>query len=184
MVKKEIWMSRAAAIRWYTCFNPQGGEKTAIVQAGKTFMVTPLERQMNQDAVHAKEADPFTNGTFTLVTSTEDTQMDEIRSLNSVPDQEIVDAVKAAKEGNPNKIQNFIDEVDSHMTMGRIYEMLLVENAPQDLVARTQARMAVLEEVLTDDEGNPILQEKVTTLVGGGTPERAKDGRPKKSWIE
>lgn len=174
-VVKELWKNEAAGMRWVTVFDPVGNPKSQIVHPGKTFLVSPLERQVNQDAVHAKGADLFTNGTFTLVRATEETVADEIESVNSLSDDEIEAAIAKVKQGDTSALDLMIEVTYSHITASRIYEALVVADVAQSWVSMAKTKMDSLEETLTDDQGNPIVSERVRTGVGTNVSHDEKD---------
>lgn len=174
-VVKELWKNEAAGIRWVTVFDPVGNPKSQVVHPGKTFLVAPLERQVNQDAVHAKEADLFTNGTFTLVRPTDETVANEIESVNSVSNESISEAIEKVKKGDTSALELMIEVTYSHITASRIYEALVVADVAQSWVTMAKTKMDSLEETLTDDQGNPIVSERVRAGVGTNVPHDEKD---------
>ena len=89
----EVWQNTTAGLRWAEVTDRQGRQTSRIVKGGRTFLITPFERQLNQDAAASAELDHFRNGTFVLVKAATDTDMAEIESADSLTDAEVLGIV-------------------------------------------------------------------------------------------
>lgn len=146
---REVWKNVSPGLRHYITLDPIGNQTSTTVQPGRTFTITPLERQLNQQAVYDPKADLFRNGTFVLVKETEDTLTDEIVSPNSVSDAEIEEAVHEALAGDPVRVELMLERVSSTTTAQRILEELVLQDAPQSLVE-------LAKEIVDKFEDKPI----------------------------
>ena len=155
-ITKEIWKNVSAGLRHYIALNAIGEQTSKTVRAGRTFTLTPLERRLNQEAVYDPKVDPFRDGTFLVVKETDDTEMDEILSPNSVTDGEIEDAIREAIGGDPIPIEAMIERIEGINTAQRIYEEAVAMDAPASVVEHAKAKVESLEERPTGVDGQPI----------------------------
>lgn len=158
----EIWKNVAAGMRYYRSLDAMGRETTSLVQAGRTFSLTPLERQLNQEMAASKQLDMFLNGTFLLVQASDDTNMDEIQSPNSITDREIVTVVQETKGGDLRPLKKLMKLVDSYHTAQRILEELVVEDAPQSAVSLAKQKV----EELTEKPNVPMVDVETVSMPG------------------
>ncbi len=131
--KIEVWKNSAAGMRWYKILDRQGFEHGKTVQGGRTFTLTAFDRQINQDLAATPEQDLFRNGNFVLIKKAEDTQMDEIESPDSFTDAELTTLVHEilAKD---KTIEAAIHFIESPVTLGRLMEELVIEDAPKSAI--------------------------------------------------
>lgn len=155
-VAKELWRNVTAGVRHYIKLDPIGNQTHGVVQPGKTFTISPIERRLNQEAAYADKADLFRNGTFILVEGSEQTSEEEIESINSITDAQIVAAVEAALGGNNQPIEAMIRAVDSYVTCQRIVEELVVQDARQSLVDAAKRRLSDLTDRPLGPDGKPM----------------------------
>lgn len=137
--KIEVWKNSAAGMRWYKILDRQGFEHGKTVQGGRTFTLTAFDRQINQDLAATPEQDLFRNGNFVLIKKANDTQMDEIESPDSFTDAELTTLVHEilAKD---KTIEVAIHFVESPVTLGRLMEELVIEDAPQSAIDAVRAK--------------------------------------------
>jgi hypothetical protein len=130
----EVWKNTAAGMRWYTTLDRLGNEKGKTVQGGRTFTLTPFDRQMNQDNAASPEQDLFRNGSFVLIKPAKETIMGEIESSDSLTDAELETMVHEVMAENVT-IEAAVHFIDSPVTLHRIAEQLVISDAPQSAVA-------------------------------------------------
>ena len=155
-VERELWKNVSAGLRHYIMLDPVGHQTHGLAQAGRTFTLTPLERQLNQQAAHAPEADLFRNGTFVLIKETDDTVPDEIQSPNSISDAEITEAVHEALAKNPVPIELMLEQCTSVVTAQRILEELVVQDASASLVEQAKAKVVEFSDRPIGPDGKPM----------------------------
>ncbi len=129
----EVWKNTAAGMRWYKILDRQGREVGKTVQGGRTFTLAPFDRQINQDEAASPEQDLFRNGNFVLIKAAEDTNMDEIESSDSFTDAELSALVHEilAKD---KTIEQVIYPIESPVTLGRLMEELVIEDASKSAI--------------------------------------------------
>lgn len=140
----EVWRNTAAGSRWYQSFDLQGRTTSKVVAGGKTFTLTAFERQINQEAAAEPHMDLFRNGTFVIVRPSEDTVLDEIQSPESMTDEEIEAGVRAVMYENAD-LDAWLEGVSSPITLRRVYEQLVIEDAPNTIVSKMKVRMNEVE---------------------------------------
>lgn len=139
--RMETWLNTSMGFKWYKCFNAQGIETTKVVQGGKTFTVTTLERQINQEASSPNQ-DLFRNGTFVLKRASADTQVEETESPNALTDGQIEEIQRDATYGNL-KLDGYLAQIDSPVTLSRLYEAFVLDEASKTAdVAAIKARIS------------------------------------------
>lgn len=153
---KELWKNVAQGTRHYVRLDPIGNQTHGVVQPGKTFTITPLERRLNQEAAYATKADMFLNGTFILLQACEDTVLSEIESDDAVSDEELEDAVRSAGEGDTVGIELMMERVESLVTAERILEELVVQDARQSLVDAAKRKVSDYTERPLGPDGKPM----------------------------
>jgi hypothetical protein len=136
LVEKELWKNVAPGLRYYMILDVMGNQTHAVVQPGRTFSISPLERQLNQSAAYDPKADLFRNGTFVIVKKSGETIADEIESPNSISDQEIEDAVAELLGGDSVPIELMLERVSSAVTAQRLLEELGPDGQPMAVVER------------------------------------------------
>lgn len=141
--KIEVWKNTASGMRWVTVFDRQGRETNKIVQSGRTFTLTTLERQINQDKVATPEYDTFRNGTFVLIKPSDETDMDEIKSPNSFTETEMLELVHDAMAGS-KRLDKVLEQVTSLATLDRLMASLLIVDAPPELTNMVKDRISEL----------------------------------------
>ena len=155
----EVWLNTASGARWFRAMDLHGREKTKLVQAGRTFTLTTFERQLNQENVASPEQDLFRNGTFTLKKPSDETVVEEIRSPNAMTNAEVNEMVTELIHGSrtPEEILKF---VNSPVTLGRILEVLVVEDAPSKVIKVVKdmgAATPKMEPTRTRVEAEPVM---------------------------
>lgn len=120
----EVWRNVAKGMRWYTRFDPAGRETSGKVMGGKTFTVTPFERQLNQEKAATSELDAFRNGTFVLVRAAEETIKDEIESPDSLSKNEIESIVHQLLAA-PGDLPSILEDISSATTLDRLKEYMI-----------------------------------------------------------
>lgn len=169
---REVWKNTSAGMRHYITLDPIGNQTSRVVQAGRTFTITPLERQLNQEAVWDSSADLFRNGTFIMLKGTEDTNSDEVESPNSVSDSEIEEAVHEALGGDSVPIEAMLEKVSSVQTAQRVLEELVIQDAPASLVELAKAVVDKFTDKPLGPDGEPMeIPERETV----GSQETAGD---------
>lgn len=153
---REVWKNVSAGLRHYITLDPIGNQTSATVQPGRTFTLTPLERQLNQQAVWDPSADLFRNGTFVLLKATDDTIKDEIRSPNSLADSEIEEAVHEALGGETALLEEMLADVSSVDTAQRILEELVIQDGPKSLVDLAKETVDKFTERPVGPDGEPM----------------------------
>lgn len=131
---REVWKNVTPGLRYYIALDAIGNQTSKTVEAGRTFTISPLERQINQQAAYDPKVDLFRNGGFVLIQGTEDTNEDEIESPNSVSDAEIEEAVHEALAKNSVPVELMLAKTSSVTTAQRILEELVLQDAPASLV--------------------------------------------------
>lgn len=142
--KVEIWKNVSGGLRYYTGLDPMGRETTKLVQAGRTFSVSPLERQLNQQAVADPKFDLFTNGNFILIEEAAETIPEEVESPNSLSDSEIEQLVAQAKAGDSVPLEAAIERATSVMTAQRILEEMVLNDCVPSLTDLAKAKVEQL----------------------------------------
>lgn len=138
----EVWKNVAKGMRWITRFDVQGRESDAKIMAGRTFTLTPFERQINQEKAASPELDFFRNGTFVLVrgASGEDgTNEEEIQSPASLTNDEIEELVQRAL-ADPDDLDQILGELTSAVALDRILEFMVAYDAPTELIDKTREK--------------------------------------------
>lgn len=164
----EVWRNTAAGARWFQSFDLQGRSTSKVVQGGKTFTLTAFERQINQEAAADPAMDLFRNGTFVLVKPAEDTIIEEVQSPESMTDEEIESGVRAVMYEEGVKLRDWLDEVSSPITLQRVFEQLVVEDAPNTLITEIKDMI---------DEVQPGTPERVVVSTSTNAEESPKKGR-------
>jgi hypothetical protein len=139
--KLEVWKNNAAGFRWYKNHDRTGKESSGIVQGGRTFTITPFDRQVNQDMAANPDLDMFRNGTFTLVKAAEDTNEDEIQSPDALTEGEVL-ALSMDISASPESADHFLKGVNSPMALNRVLEQLVVDDAPKDAIQYVKDKIA------------------------------------------
>jgi len=137
--KVEIWKNSSAGMRWYKVLDRLGQQVGKTVQGGRTFTLTPFDRQLNQDEAASPEQDLFRNGQFVLIKAAQDTNMAEIESSDSFTDSELTALVHEilAKD---KTIEAAIHFIESPVTLTRLMEELVIEDAPASAIAIVKAK--------------------------------------------
>lgn len=164
--KVEVWRNTAAGMRWYIVFDLQGRETSKTVPGGKTFTVTTFERQINQERAASPEQDLFRNGTFVLAKASDDTDESEFASPNARTDAEIEAMVNEVVYGELD-VKAAIGDIDSIVTLGRILEALVIEDAKKSVIDQVKKKMKDL------DPAAPVERERVST---GNAPTTRQKG--------
>lgn len=154
----EVWKNTAAGMRWVKVLDRQNREVGKTIPGGRTFTISTFDRQNNQDMAAAPELDLFRNGTFVLVRQAEETQMDEIESSDSLTDAELAGLVHEIM-GKNTTVEAAIRSINSPVTLGRLMEALVIEDAPSSAIKVVRAKKnkiepgaAVEREVITPEE--------------------------------
>lgn len=163
----EVWKNTAAGMRWCVTLDRQGKSAEIIVRGGRTFPITPFDRQMNQDRAESANSDLFRNGTFVLVKAADETDMDEITSADSLTDNELI-ALSMEILADPDNIDFILGQIRSPIALQRIGERLLVDDAPDSAVKyvnekRKKFDKSVHAEVEHEVVSVPVEEKKVKT---------------------
>lgn len=147
VVGRELWRNVSPGLRYYITMDALGNQTHGVVQPGRTFTITPLERQLNQQASHSTKADLFRNGTFVLVQKTDETVEDEIDSPNSLADDDIERAVSIAiAEDDTVAFEAMVARMSSVVTGQRILEEVVLQDAPQSMVNAVKEKIEEISE--------------------------------------
>ncbi len=152
----EVWHNVTPGPKWYVCYDRQGRETTRVVGGGRTFVLSAFERQINQDMAASPEADLFRNGTFVLKKESEETDIAEISSPDALTDSEIDELVREVVHGDL-RIGDAIKEINSLVTLNRIFEVLVLEDASKSAIDGVKAKIAEL------DPSRPVERQLVAT---------------------
>jgi len=161
----EVWQNTSSGAKWYVCYDRQGRETTKVVKGGRTFTISSFERQINQDLAASPEMDLFRNGTFVLKKESAETDRAEIESPDALTDAEIEEMVREVMHGSVD-IADVIADISSLVTMNRIYEALVVEDASASTIEKVKTKIAEL------DPSRPIERTVVTTAPAAGIGDR------------
>lgn len=163
----EVWKNTAAGMRWIKVLDRQNREVGKTIPGGRTFTVSTFDRQSNQDMAAEPELDMFRNGTFVLVRPAEETQMDEIESSDSMTDAELAGLVHEimGKNVTPNQA---IRNINSPVTLGRLMEALVIEDAPSSAIKAVKAKRNKVE------PGVAVVEREVITPVEDYSPPMAE----------
>ena len=137
--KVEVWKNVAKGMRWYTKFDVAGRETDGKVLGGRTFTLTPFERQINQEKAATPELDLFRNGTFVLVRGATETNEDEIRSPSSLSQNELEGLVLEIL-ADPEQFDPILAEMSSPITIDRFKEFAIAHGLPTEMVDKIQAK--------------------------------------------
>ena len=137
----ELWKNTANGMRWYIEFDVRGAETTKTVTGGRTFTISTLARQVNQERAASPDMDLFRNGTFLLVKESDETNRDEIESPESITDEQIETMVNEVMAKNLT-IEEAIKGIESVVTLQRIYEQLVVEDASKAAIDTVKAKIS------------------------------------------
>lgn len=140
----EVWKNTAAGMRWVKVLDRQGREIGKTIPGGRTFTITTFDRQVNQDASAATSLDLFRNGTFVLIKGAEETNPDEVESSNSLTDAELATMVHEILAKNVTA-KNAIRDIESPVTLMRLLEALVLEDAPKSAVEAVKAKKNAVE---------------------------------------
>jgi hypothetical protein len=140
----EVWVNTAAGMRWIKVLDRQGREIGKTIQGGRTFTVSTFDRQVNQDAAAGPSQDLFRNGTFVLVKESGETNKDEVESSDSLTDAEMATMVHEILAKNMTAEQA-IRKINSPVTLGRLLEALVVEDAPKSSIDVVKAKQQGIE---------------------------------------
>lgn len=169
----EVWKNVTKGMRWFTRFNMQGVETDGRVQGGRTFTLTPFERQVNQEKAANNELDLFRNGTFIMVRGANDTIEEEIRSSSSLTQSELSDlAVQVLAE--PDDLEGILADIGPSIpTLDRFKEFLIAHEAPAGAIEKVEK--AFYEAENTGDRAlkQPVVRRRVV-----GASEVVETGPP------
>lgn len=140
----EVWRNTMAGPRWYIVFDLQGRETTKLVDGYKTFTLSTFERQLNQSRAANSVLDLFRNGTFILEKESSQTDRDEVASPNALTDFEIEEFARHLMYGKDQKPSEQLWQIDSTVTLERIHEQLVLNEAPKSLITLVKTRQAEL----------------------------------------
>ena len=171
----EVWKNQASGMRWCQRTDRQGKEAAKLVQGGKTFTITPFDRQNNQDAAATPEQDLFRNGTFVLVKAAKDTNMDEIESPDSLTDLEVQGMVHDIM-AKTKTVEQTIRNIKSPIALNRLYtQLVLEEDIPKSVIDTVRNKKVKMEggtAVATERVVvSPAPEPDVVDTPRGGIPE-------------
>lgn len=174
--QSEVWQNTAVGNRWFKCLDLQGREISKVVQGGRTFTITTFERQLNQQVAASPQQDLFRNGTFVLKKPAKDTVQDEVLSPNSMTDTEIASTVNELMYGDWGP-DNVLQHIDSKVTLNRILEQLVLEDASKSLIDFVKEKM-VGEAPKAVEPSKPVVTQPDFDTVKAAvviTPDPVKD---------
>lgn len=122
-----------------------------MVNGGKTFTITPLERELNQRMAYSPELDLFSNGTLTPIDLIEgsDAAREFARNPNLLSDgdmQRLVTPARGkAKEASDAAFAEKLASINNPTTVARLLQLAEEEDAPISRVRAIQARLSELE---------------------------------------
>jgi hypothetical protein len=170
----EVWKNTAAGMRWIQAINRQGFKEGQTIRGGRTFTVTPFNRQINQDSVASPEQDAFRNGTFVLVKAAKDTNQNEIESPDSLTDSEVL-ALVYEVIGNSLSVEEALKGINSPIALTRIHEQfILQDDVPKKTLDYVKSRRTAAEgtEVVAERvQVSPTPKAEVVKTPRGGIPE-------------
>jgi len=140
----EVWVNTAAGMRWIKVLDRQGRETGKTIPGGRTFTVSTFDRQVNQDAAADPGQDLFRNGTFVLVKESGETNKDEVESSDSLTDAEMATIVHEILAKNMT-VEAAIHKIGSPVTLGRLLEALVAEDAPKSAIDTVKAKKQGIE---------------------------------------
>lgn len=140
-----------------------------MVGAGKTFTITPLERELNQRLAYSPEQDFFANGTLEPVDLIEGSEAerafaDNPHLVSAQEMQAMVTPVRGAKKGAAD--QAFLERlatITNATTLSRLAQLAEEEDAPISRVRAIQRRLAEVE-------GLGLVQTGMVPGPDGGSP--------------
>lgn len=147
----ELWKNVSLGSAWVRKTDHRGLEKVEVIKGKRTFTITPFDRQINQQMSAEPEADLFRNGWFVLVRAADSTDENEILGTDAMTDNEIETLVLEV-QGNPDAINPVVRKIKSPVTLDRIIEEMVVQDAPHSAVAIVKAAREEMVEV----EVNPV----------------------------
>lgn len=170
--KVETWLNTSLGTKWYKCFDVQGRETTKVVRGGHTFVLSTLERQMNQETALPHQ-DLFRNGTFVLKRGSDETRREEIDSPNSLTDAELEQIHREVTFGE-GKIEAYLVAMDSLTTLQRLREVFAADgDSKKTDMDAIKARMQELNPGAAVNEGvvitRPEADPKPIKVSPGGT---------------
>lgn len=162
----EVWKNTAAGMRWMSKLNAMGAEIGHTVQGNKTFSITTWERKLNQDKAANAGADLFRNGTFVLVKGGTETDDKEFSTPDALTDSELENRVNEVMAKNMT-IEEVMHPITSPITMGRLREAMILENAGAADLEKVEAQLKELE-------GGPPVR-RAASAAGGDSNRRVPD---------
>lgn len=129
----EIWKNTTHGMRWCKWHDRAGNENTKIVKAKRTFSLTALDRQLNQDMAATPEQDLFRNGTFELIRAAVDTNEQEIESPDSLTENEVI-AVSVEVLASPDKVDYFLKDVRSPIALNRVLDQFVADDVDKSAI--------------------------------------------------
>lgn len=117
----EMWENPGRSRVVVTKLAANGQRRSEIVNGGRKFHISPLERRMNQELAFNEKLDVFKNGTLRpvrLIEGTEDAA--EIASNpNHMSDSEMIDLLK----GHAKTFAKRLNEIENGGTIERLLEL-------------------------------------------------------------
>lgn len=156
VAQRELWKNVSSGLRYFIKLDPIGNQTHGLVQAGKTFTISDIERQLNQETAHDATADLFRNGTFVLVKPTKNTVEDEVESVNSLTDDGIELAVSEMLGDDSVPLELMMETVTSAVTAERILEELVSQDAPQSWVDKSKELVRAHTDYPLGSDGKPM----------------------------
>lgn len=144
MGKLEIWRSQIAGRQGVKAIGPDGVQTTIFINGGTEFGCTPEERRLTQKGA-AKGLDPFTNGVFALVDSSDDA--DDKEAIEAAAEGHLSDDdIRALITTAHPTVRKTINEIKSTLTLRRIEAIFAdeEEGASPAKVRLVRERLAAL----------------------------------------
>ena len=178
----EIWKNTTHGMRWCKFHDRSGHENTRIVNSKRTFSITPLDRQLNQDIAATPEQDLFRNGTFELVKEAEDTNMDEIQSPDALTENEVI-ALSVETLAYPDRVDFFLKDIKSPVALNRVLDQYVADDVSKEAIDYVKmkiakfdpsVRVAAVREPVTTVEPEPEVVTPRQGIPEVETPEYVK----------
>jgi hypothetical protein len=183
----EVWKNTTHGMRWCKYHDRSGNENTRIVNSKRTFSITPLDRQLNQDIAATPQLDLFRNGTFELVREAGDTNLEEIQSSDSLTENEVI-ALSVETLGSPEKVDYYLRDIRSPIALNRVLDQYVADDVDKSAIEYVKAKIAkfdpsVRAAVVHEQVTEPVEEPEVKTPRAGipevETPEYVQT-RPEK----
>jgi hypothetical protein len=159
----EVWKNSSNGMRWYTKFDTMGRETSKTIGANRTFTLTVLERQVNQEKAAMADMDLFRDGTFVLVKEADETNHDEIESVNALTDKDLEEITYKVVD-DPGYIDKVLKNIDSAIVINRLLEFLVAEDASVSAIDKTKAAFGEADDSIKATRRTVVTTAPVPTI--------------------